>query len=116
MITFVSGLVLAVVVGLMIVVSEVARPPRLVYPASVQATIEAGLEDWNLRQSDNRPISNQMLKELLKAYGLEDCLVGGKYGALCEDGTFTRTGLLREDLLDAVCSQHGGVREWIECR
>ena len=116
LVTLVSGLVLVVVIGLMIVVSESPQPPRLVYPASVQATMETGMEYLNVEQSGNRPISDEMLKDLLKAYGLEDCQVGGKYGALCQDGTYTRTGLLRADQLDAVCSQHGGVKEWIECR
>ena len=67
-------------------------------------------------KTGNRPVSDEMLKTLVKAYGLEDCQVGGKYGALCQDGTLEQTQLLRENQLDEVCSQHGGVKEWIECR
>jgi hypothetical protein len=63
-----------------------------------------------------RPISDEVLSDLLKAYGLEGCQVGRMYGALCQDGTVTRTGLLDEDDLGRVCSDNGGVAEWIQCR
>jgi hypothetical protein len=116
LVTLVSCLVVVVVAALTVIVAERARPSHLVYPASVQATMEAGMEYLYVDKTGNRPVSDEMLKTLVKAYGLEDCQVGGKYGALCQDGTLEQTQLLREDQLDEMCSQHGGVKEWIECR
>lgn len=116
--TIVGGIVIVGIVWLMVIVSERAgRPPRLVYPASVQATMDARMETLKIDRSGNRPVSDEMLKSLVKAYGLEDCQVGRKYGALCQDGTVEQQARpFEEDQLGQLCSEHGGVKEWIECR
>jgi hypothetical protein len=62
------------------------------------------------------PVDEETVKRLVEIYGLKNCQSGGKYGALCQDGTFERTGLLQEDELDEVCTHSGGVKEWIVCR
>ncbi|HET9496333.1 MAG TPA: hypothetical protein VFR15_19065 [Chloroflexia bacterium] len=113
-----GGLLLVGLLAAASFVPSLYREPRLVYPSSVQATMEASAEVETLRRESagRRPISDEVLEDLLKAYGLEGCQVAKKYGALCQDGTVTRTGLLDDDELGQVCSDHGGVAEWIECR
>jgi hypothetical protein len=115
--TMLGCLMLTGAVLLIIKLPELTSPPHLRYPPSVQATIDAQTAAFRVQMSGRpRPVSEETLDKLAKVYGLEDCQAGGKYGALCHDGTYERTALLREDRLNEVCSRSGGVKEWIVCR
>jgi hypothetical protein len=77
--------------------------PQIVYPPEALVAL----------QSRKHPIDEEYLKALLRAYHLDPaptCIVGKKYGALCQDGEVTFDG--SED----ACADNGGVKEWIECR
>lgn len=101
-------IIAACAVGLMLVVAgqlwaSLNHRPQIVYPP--EALVE-------LRSRD-RPVDEKLLKALLRAYHLDPaptCIVGKKYGAVCQDGEVTFDG--SED----ACSDNGGVKEWIECR
>jgi hypothetical protein len=99
----------ACAVGLMLVAAgqlweRLNHHPQIVYPP--EALVE-------LRQGE-RPVNEEYLRELLRTYRRDHpsptCIVGKKYGALCQDGEVTFDG--SED----ACSDNGGVKEWIKCR
>lgn len=77
--------------------------PQIVYPPEARAEL----------RSRDRPIDEEYLKELLRAYHLDPaptCVVGKKYGAVCQDGEVAFDGS------EGACADNGGVKEWIECR
>jgi hypothetical protein len=50
------------------------------------------------------------LSRIATALPIPTCTVGKKYGAVCQDGTWSL------DTSEETCSGHGGVRAWIECQ
>jgi len=101
----VSACVVAVVVVLTFyLVAIVTHCPQLVYPPGVDPVAE-------LRATGDMPSVNRtLLNRLVKAYEIDPCTVGKKYGALCQDGEVIYDGS------EGACSDHGGVKQWIECR
>jgi hypothetical protein len=89
--TTLGCLMLLTFAALATVLPELTRPPHLVYPPPVQATIEA----FSIERTGVSPVDEETLGNLKGIFGIEDCQVGGKYGALCPDGTFEVSGLLR---------------------
>lgn len=77
--------------------------PQIVFPPEARAGL-------SITTTGKPPISADLLKRLIEKYDLDPCVIGTKYGAVCEDGEVTFSH--GED----VCSDHGGVKEWIECR
>jgi hypothetical protein len=79
----------------------IANPhhPRVQWPDSERAT---------LRYTGAKPIDADSLEQLLKA--LPTCVVGEKYGAICEDGEVSH------DPVPDACVDNGGVKEWITCK
>ncbi|HEX8600224.1 MAG TPA: hypothetical protein VF952_17110 [Chloroflexia bacterium] len=73
---------------------------------SEEARQAMGLAELTLRAMPK--ISEEKLEALLKI--IPTCTVGRKYGALCHDSTYTYGA--GED----ACANHGGVKEWVECR
>lgn len=63
-----------------------------------------------LSTNGQKPVNAAYLEEVLKAYKLEPCVIGEKYGAYCQDGTWTY------DSDAEACTDQGGVKEWITCR
>ena len=98
----------ACAVGLMLVAAgqlweRLNHHPQIVYPPGALIELRSG----------PRPVNEEYLKELLRAYRLgpaPTCVVGKKYGAVCQDGEVTFDGS------EGACSDNGGVKEWIECR
>lgn len=100
----------ACAVGLMVVAAgqlwaHLNHRPQIVYPP--EALVEL--------RSNGSHVDPKLLKELIQAYNLEKaqqptCVVGKKYGAVCQDGEVTFDGS------EGACSDNGGVKEWIECR
>lgn len=86
---------------------NISHKPELVYPAEVQQKMDAEAKALGLSKVT---VSSDTLDTLAKAYGFKNCEVGVKYGALCQDGEYEL------DRSSSVCSTHGGVKEYIECK
>jgi len=95
-----------VIAGGVLLVRRLNYKPRLTFPPDVAAAL--------LQKHEYIPSFSRTDAETLKRiYGLDNCVEGAKYGALCQDGNvlfeFSPVGL-------EICSEHGGVNTWIECR
>lgn len=99
----VTCVVCVVVVAAGQLYATLTHRPQIVYPPEALAALREN-------SSGTLPISKEHLDQLMKVYGLDDCTVGKKYGAVCQDGYVTFG-----DSADG-CSGHGGVKQWIECR
>lgn len=73
--------------------------PQLIIPPEARLALDP---------TNHPQLSKKFVEELLRA--MPTCVVGQKYGAVCQDGTVTY------DHSDDPCSEHGGVKTWIECR
>src|SRR5207302_1330063 len=60
--------------------AQLNHRPELVFPPEAAATLR-------LQQSGERPVSPELLDRLVKA--MPTCVVGKKYGAVCQDGEVT---------------------------
>ena len=83
--------------------ANLTHRPQIVYPPEFSAALRA--------QGPNRPsVSPELLDYYVKLYGLDKCHLDTKYGALCQDGYATFDGS------EGACSEHGGVKVWVECK
>jgi hypothetical protein len=93
---------LACIVVIVAVVNYAAstRRGRMVFPP----------EMFPVAHSHSAPINPALVEYYEKKYGLIDCVIGSRMGALCQDGQVDyKVG-------DTTCSADGGVKAWIECR
>jgi hypothetical protein len=94
--------------------------PELVYLPDVKAALDR-------QYAKPPPISKEVLDRLIQIYKLDvtpTCVVGKKYGALCQDGYVDRYlplpdtsgGFSPPPDEESICVNHGGPKTWIECR
>lgn len=78
--------------------------PEVVWPDADRSIAE-------IRYTGSKPVDPDYLDKLLKAYKLDEaCIVGKKYGAVCEDGAVIHNAD------PDVCANNGGVKEWVTCK
>jgi hypothetical protein len=83
--------------------SNLTHRPQIVYPPEFSAALRA---QWPNRA----PVNPKIVDYYVNLYGLDTCNVDMKYGALCQDGYATFDGS------EGACSEHGGVKVWVECK
>ena len=96
-------IVIVVLVALPFVLIRLTHRPQLEYPPGV-AVNQLRIEG---------PVNPELVAYYEKLYGLDhggSCMEGKKYATLCQDGE------LIWDVEEAVCSDHGGVKDWVVCR
>jgi|SRR5688500_16719958 len=96
--------VLAVLVVSFLVLAKLTHRPQLVYPEGakrVTLTVQA---------SGERPVNEVLIKYYERLYELDPCREGKKYATVCQDGEV----IWRVE--EGVCSDHGGVKDWVVCR
>jgi hypothetical protein len=89
--------------------------PQVVYPPGMNP-----INKLESSSANNKPINPTLIAYYTNLYSDEmtalaktpqpTCVVGKKYGALCQDGEITY------DTDPAACAEHSGVKEWAECR
>jgi hypothetical protein len=99
-------IVILVLVAIPFILMRLSHRPQLVYPEGANRAVLTV-------QASGRTINPKLVEYYSRLYGLDStqpCIEGKKYATYCQDGE------LIWDVEEGVCSDHGGVKDWVVCR